>query len=61
MSPVLKLDVRAVTYNADRHELFIECGQIFHIRWSPFRGRPARYVVIGCVQFVFGFERDSTG
>ena len=42
MSPVIKIDVRNVTYNAEKYELFVECVQVFHIRYSPFRGHPSR-------------------
>ena len=44
MSPVIKIEVKNVTYNADTLELFVEVIQIFHIRYSPLRGHPSRSV-----------------
>ena len=44
MSPILKIETRNVTYDADKREAFLEVIQVFHIRYSPFSGRPSRYV-----------------
>lgn len=45
MSPHIKIDVRAVTYDSAKNELFLDVVQEFHIRWSPFRPAPARLMV----------------
>jgi len=45
MSPTIKLEVTGVTYNASRHELFLDVIQDFHIRWSPLQPAPARLMV----------------
>ncbi|KAJ3544781.1 hypothetical protein NM688_g5702 [Phlebia brevispora] len=45
MSPHLKIEVRGVTYNASKNELFVEVVQEFHIRWNPFPVAPARLMV----------------
>lgn len=42
MSPTIALDIRSVTYNSSRHELFLDITQQFHIRWSPLTPTPAR-------------------
>ena len=42
MSPTITLDIRSVTYNPSRHELFLDITQQFHIRWSPLTPTPAR-------------------
>lgn len=44
MSPVIKIETPSVTYDSEKDELFVECVQQFHIRFSPFQPAPARYV-----------------
>ncbi|KAI0077996.1 hypothetical protein K474DRAFT_1771374 [Panus rudis PR-1116 ss-1] len=45
MSPRIKLEVRKVTYDDEKKELFCDVVQEFHIRWSPFRPAPSRLLV----------------
>ncbi|PIL34451.1 hypothetical protein GSI_03227 [Ganoderma sinense ZZ0214-1] len=42
MSPSHTLDVGSVTYNRDKHEVFLDMTQTFHLRWSPLSPGPAR-------------------
>ena len=44
MSPVLSVHVNGVTYDAEKHAAFLDITQVFHIRWSPLKPAPARYV-----------------
>ena len=44
MSPTLKIEVRNVTYNESKKELFVEVVQVFHVRWNPLPAAPARSV-----------------
>ncbi|KAK7683048.1 hypothetical protein QCA50_013720 [Cerrena zonata] len=45
MSPTIKLETRSVTYDSQKDELFVECVQEFHIRFSPFHPAPSRLLV----------------
>ncbi|KAI1782849.1 hypothetical protein LXA43DRAFT_1137199 [Ganoderma leucocontextum] len=44
MSPSHVLEVRSVTYDKDKLEVFLNIIQTFHLRWSPLRPGPARLV-----------------
>ncbi|KAI0739373.1 hypothetical protein C8Q80DRAFT_1347117 [Daedaleopsis nitida] len=46
MSPVLKVRVNGVTYDKDRHTVYLDATQVFHIRLSPLRPAPARLIVL---------------
>ncbi|KAI8977820.1 hypothetical protein BD414DRAFT_495727 [Trametes punicea] len=45
LSPVLSLRVTSVTYDQEKHSVFLDITQVFHIRWSPFRPAPSRLLV----------------
>ncbi|KAI0354375.1 hypothetical protein OH77DRAFT_1425943 [Trametes cingulata] len=45
LSPVLSVGVNSVTYNEEKHSVFLDVRQTFHIRWSPFKPAPARLLV----------------
>ncbi|RDX39712.1 hypothetical protein OH76DRAFT_1330941, partial [Lentinus brumalis] len=44
LSPMIKGDVSSVTYDEEKHIVFLDVTQIFHIRSSPLNPAPARYV-----------------
>ncbi len=45
LSPVLSVHVNHVTYDAEKNSAYLDITQVFHIRWSPFKPAPARYVL----------------
>ncbi|CDO73855.1 hypothetical protein BN946_scf185016.g12 [Trametes cinnabarina] len=45
LSPLLSVRVNSVTYDEERHSVFLDVSQTFHIRWSPLRPAPARLIV----------------
>ncbi|KAI0370686.1 hypothetical protein BV20DRAFT_236809 [Pilatotrama ljubarskyi] len=45
LSPVLSVRVTSVTYDEEKHTVFLDVTQTFHIRWSPLRPAPARLLV----------------
>ncbi|OSC98601.1 hypothetical protein PYCCODRAFT_1439115 [Trametes coccinea BRFM310] len=45
LSPKLSVRVTSVTYDEEKHSVFLDVSQTFHIRWSPFNPAPARLLV----------------
>ena len=46
MSPKVSVEVTQTTYNEEDKVVFLDITQLFHIRFSPFRPMPARYVCL---------------
>ncbi|KAI9066052.1 hypothetical protein FKP32DRAFT_1623201 [Trametes sanguinea] len=44
LSPLLSVRVTSVTYDEEKHSVFLDVTQTFHIRWSPLNPAPARQV-----------------
>ncbi len=45
LSPVLSVHVNHLTYDAEKNSAYLDITQVFHIRWSPFKPAPSRYVL----------------
>ncbi|KAI0773177.1 hypothetical protein BD413DRAFT_539885 [Trametes elegans] len=45
LSPVLSVRANSVTYDKEKHSVFLDVTQTFHIRWSPLKPAPARLIV----------------
>ncbi|TFK94465.1 hypothetical protein K466DRAFT_535726 [Polyporus arcularius HHB13444] len=45
LSPMIKGNVSSVTYDEEKHIVFLDVTQIFHIRWSPLNPAPARLII----------------
>ncbi|OBZ72901.1 hypothetical protein A0H81_06866 [Grifola frondosa] len=45
LSPKLVVHMRSATFDRDTNDLYLDAEQDFHIRWSPFRAAPSRFLI----------------